>query len=187
MQNIQDIVNKIAEQKFAKVPSERVGHYWGDKMIAWRNSEENRLRNQNQWRPQQKLTPQQAEEIRRLHWEDNLSIGQLSEKFGVAGIGIRKILNNKRFNNPNAKYIGIKFRLNNQGKPKGESVVGNQQIKVYDEKGNFIKEDTLDNVSKELGMTRMGFKHILKKTNRKNFHKKSKKYFFRVEETPIFV
>jgi hypothetical protein len=40
----------------------------------------------------------------------------LSTRFGVAAIGIRKILNNKRFWEENPRYVGVKFR--NPGKPK---------------------------------------------------------------------
>lgn len=182
MQNIQDIVNKIGEQKFAKVPSERVGHYWGEKMIAWRHSEENRLRNQGQWRHNQKLTPQQAEEIRRLHWEDNLSITELSFKYKITNSSIRKILNNKRFYNANTPYIGVKFRKTRKGQVSKKKLL----VNVYDENGNFLEQDTQDGIAAKLGITILGFRNIFNK-NKSRFHKKSKKYFFRDYETPIFV
>lgn len=113
MTNIQQILDKISQQKFAKLSSERVGHYYGDNMVSWRKSELNRIKNQGRWRENQKLTPFQAEEIRRLHWEEDWSLQELTNHFGIAQIGVRKILNNKRFYNKDTKYVGIKFRKTN--------------------------------------------------------------------------
>lgn len=116
MKTLQELLDEMGNSKIAKLPTKKVHHYYGNNMSEWRHSLDNRIKNMGQQRQDQKLTLEQAQEIRRLHWEENINMSDLSTRFGVAQIGIRKILNNKRFWVENPRYVGIKFR--SVGKPK---------------------------------------------------------------------
>jgi hypothetical protein len=106
MKTLQEMLDSVGQSKIAKFKTNEVHHYYG-KLSEWRNSQENRLKNMGKIKQDQKLTPQIAVEIRRLNWEENISVFNLSKRFGVGHPSIRKILNNKRFWQENPKYIGI--------------------------------------------------------------------------------
>jgi hypothetical protein len=59
MNNLQELLNKVGDSKFAKLPTKRVHHYYGDKMTEWRHSHDNRIKNLGQQRQDQKLTLKQ--------------------------------------------------------------------------------------------------------------------------------
>jgi len=187
MNNIQEILDKIGKSKFATLSSERVHHYYGDKMIGWRNSVENRIRNQGQWRPNQKMTPEQGEECRKLHWENNMSITELTLKYGVSPSSIKKILNNKRFWNPNTPYVGIKFRNTPIKKGAKLGPYKNRKIvSVYDEDMNFIEEGVGQEIASSMGFKPNFLNTFLLKT-KNNFHKGTKRYYFDKRKSPNFV
>jgi len=185
MTNIQEILDKIGKSKFATISSERVHHYYGDNMVKWRHSIENRIRNQSGWKYNQKMTPEQAEECRRLHWENDMCITELAVKFEVSGKTIEKILKNKRFWNPNTSYVGIKFRKTNKGKKFGRHprrVI----VSVYDENMNFIEEGDGREIASSMGYNSAFFNGFLHNTNN-NFHEGTKRYYFDKRKLPNFV
>ena len=155
MKTLQELLNKMGNSKIAQLPTERVHHYYGDKMNEWRHSLENRVRNMGQQRQDQKLTMSQAQEIRRLHWEENINMTDLSTRFGVANVGIRKILNNKRFWEENPRYVGVKFR--NIPSPK-------KIVYVYNPNKELIH--TFDSVKECSGLLNVGVETIRQRCRR---------------------
>jgi hypothetical protein len=175
MTNIQEMLDQISKKKFANCKGHE-HHYWNEKLTEWRHSEENRIKNQNQFRKDQRLSPTIADEIRRLHWEDNLSIKELSDKYSVSNTTIKKVVLNERFYNPNSKYVGIKFR-SKTGNKKGSISSKRKMIRVFDENMNFIQECSGTDLCKSMGFN-LGYINTFLRNTKTNYHKKSKKYFF---------
>lgn len=178
MTNIQEILNNINRLKFAQLTTEQTEHIYGGKMQTWRYSEQNRIKNQNAIRHNSVLKPGDADEIRRLHWEENSSITDLHLKYKINPGLVRKILKNEKHFNPDAKYIGVKFRKKGGQKRGNMNMKKRVRISVYDENMNYIETTDGITLAKRYGYNN-GYFACFFNRRKDGYNETLKKFFFK--------